>query len=230
MTYIFSVEGNIGSGKSTLVNVLSKQLRFIDSKQIIYVQEPVSEWEKIKDKDGKTMLEKFYEDPHCYAFSFQMMAYISRLSLLKRVIKDYPDAIIITERSVFTDKEVFAKMLYDEGKIEEVNYQIYLKWFDEFIEDVPVTGLIYVNTSPEKSKERIGLRGREGENIPLEYLTKCHNYHKNWISNFGNRVSVFDGDTDFSETISHHALDRISNFILRYVAPDRDPYMHTMCT
>ncbi|GAH14460.1 unnamed protein product, partial [marine sediment metagenome] len=31
-------------------------------------------------------------------------------------------------------------MLYDEGKIEEVNYQIYLKWFNEFIEDIPITG------------------------------------------------------------------------------------------
>ena len=51
-------------------------------------------------------------------------------------IRNNPNAIIICERSVFTDKEVFAKMLYDDGKIEEVNYQIYLKWFDEFINDI----------------------------------------------------------------------------------------------
>ena len=230
MAYIFNVEGNIGSGKSTLINVLSKQLRCIDSRQIVYVQEPVSEWAKIKDTAGETMLEKFYADQHKYAFSFQMMAYISRLSLLKRVIKDYPNAIIITERSVFTDKDVFAKMLYDEGKIEEVNYQIYLTWFDEFIEEIPITGLIYVNTSPEKSKERVVLRDRTGETIPLEYLKKCHDYHQDWISNFGNNVFVFDGNTDFSKTVSFHAVDRISNFILRYIAPDKDPYMHTMCT
>ena len=64
-------------------------------------------------------IEKFYKDQQKYAFSFQMMAYISRLALLRRVIRENPNAIIITERSVFTDKEVFAKMLYDEGKIEE---------------------------------------------------------------------------------------------------------------
>ena len=139
MVNIFSIEGNIGSGKSTLVGILSEKLRHIAHTHVIYVQEPVSEWNDIKDRDGKTILEKFYADQPKYAFSFQMMAYISRLSLLKRVIKENPTAILITERSVFTDKEVFAKMLYDEGKIEEVNYQIYLKWFDEFIEDIPIT-------------------------------------------------------------------------------------------
>lgn len=150
MTYIFSIEGNIGSGKSTLVKELKKSIPNILDKKVVYVQEPVNEWSKIKDKKGETILEKFYANQHKYAFSFQMMAYISRLALLRNIVRENPDAIIITERSVFTDREVFAKMLYDEGKIEEVDYQIYLKWFDEFIEEIPVTGLIYVTTTPEK--------------------------------------------------------------------------------
>ena len=70
-----------------------------------------------------------------------MMAYISRISLLKKAIKSNPGKIIISERCVLTDKNVFAKMLYDSGKIEEVNYKIYLQWFDEFIEDIPVSGM-----------------------------------------------------------------------------------------
>ena len=234
MVNIFSIEGNIGSGKSTLVGILSEKLSHIAHTHVIYVQEPVSEWNDIKDRDGKTILEKFYADQPKYAFSFQMMAYISRLSLLKRVIKENPTAILITERSVFTDKEVFAKMLYDEGKIEEVNYQIYLKWFDEFIEDIPITGLIYINTTPEKSKERVDIRARPGENIPLEYLKQCHDYHTGWINNFKKPVLVFDGNIDFIDLIGIQSLNKISSFILQHVEPKinyaTDPYMYTKCT
>ena len=230
MVYIFSIEGNIGSGKSTLVKVLSKQLYHINHIPVIYVQEPVSEWDNIKDRDGKTILEKFYADQHKYAFSFQMMAYISRLALLKRVIKENPNAILITERSVFTDKEVFAKMLYDEGKIEEVNYQIYLKWFNEFVEDIHITGLIYMNTTPEKSKERVNIRARSGENIPLEYLKRCHNYHTKWINNLKKPVSLFDGNINFIDLLEIKSLNKISSFILKLVDLNKDSYMYTKCT
>ena len=234
MAHIFSIEGNIGSGKSTLVKILSEKLHHVAHIPVIYVQEPVSEWDNIKDRNGKTILEKFYADQHKYAFSFQMMAYISRLALLKRVIKENPNAILITERSVFTDKEVFAKMLYDEGKIEEVNYQIYLQWFNEFIEDIPITGLIYMNTTPEKSEERVNIRARSGENIPLEYLKRCHEYHTKWINNFKKPVSLFDGNTDFIDSLEINSLNKISSFILKHIKPKTiyvtDQYMYTKCT
>jgi len=234
MAHIFSIEGNIGSGKSTLVKILSEKLHHVAHIPVIYVQEPVSEWDNIKDRNGKTILEKFYADQHKYAFSFQMMAYISRLALLKRVIKENPNAILITERSVFTDKEVFAKMLYDEGKIEEVNYQIYLQWFNEFIEDIPITGLIYMNTTPEKSEERVNIRARSGENIPLEYLKRCHEYHTKWINNFKKPVSLFDGNTDFIDSLEINSLNKISSFILKHINPKTiyvtDQYMYTKCT
>ena len=234
MAHIFSIEGNIGSGKSTLVKILSEKLHHVAHIPVIYVQEPVSEWDNIKDRNGKTILEKFYADQHKYAFSFQMMAYISRLALLKRVIKENPNAILITERSVFTDKEVFAKMLYDEGKIEEVNYQIYLQWFNEFIEDIPITGLIYMNTTPEKSEERVNIRARSGENIPLEYLKRCHEYHTKWINNFKKPVSLFDGNIDFIDSLEINSLNKISSFILKHIKPKTiyvtDQYMYTKCT
>ena len=230
MTYIFSVEGNIGSGKSTLVKELQKNMPNVLGKQIIYVQEPVDEWSKIKDSNGETILEKFYANQDKYAFSFQMMAYISRLALLRRVIRENPNAIIITERSVFTDKEVFAKMLYDEGKIEEVDIQIYLKWFNEFIEEIPVTGLIYVNTTPEKSKERVNIRARNGETIPLSYLQRCHQYHTTWINKFKKQVCIFDGNVDFKDALTYDAIELVTSFIIRHVDPERDPHMYTMCT
>ena len=230
MTYIFSIEGNIGSGKSTLVKELKKSVPNILDKKVVYVQEPVNEWSKIKDKKGETILEKFYANQHKYAFSFQMMAYISRLALLRNIVRENPDAIIITERSVFTDREVFAKMLYDEGKIEEVDYQIYLKWFDEFIEEIPVTGLIYVTTTPEKSKERVDLRARAGESIPLSYLQRCHNYHETWIKNINKQVCLFNGNVDFKDKFDYLSKDLVTGFIIRHVSPQNNPHMYTMCS
>ncbi|MDA8030894.1 MAG: deoxynucleoside kinase, partial [Alphaproteobacteria bacterium] len=106
---IITVEGNIGSGKSTLVKNL--ELAFNESDSVCFLQEPVDEWDKIKDEDGKTMIEKYYGNQEKYAFSFQMMAYISRLTRLRNAIKKNPK-VIITERSIFTDKNVFASMLY----------------------------------------------------------------------------------------------------------------------
>ena len=123
---VISIEGNIGSGKSTLLSHLKQSLSAENVPQIIFLQEPVDEWENIKDEQGNTMIQKFYGDQTKYSFSFQMMAYISRLALLKKSIEENPNAIVITERSLFTDKFVFAKMLYDSKKMESVEYQIYL--------------------------------------------------------------------------------------------------------
>lgn len=195
MVYIFSVEGNIGSGKSTLVKILKL---YLGVKNIVFLQEPVSIWENICDKDGESILSKFYGNQEKYAFSFQMMAYISRVSMLKKCIDENPDSIIITERCVHTDKNVFAKMLYDDNKIEEVNYEIYLKWFDHFIKDIPISGYIYVNASPSKSFERVKIRGRDGEVIPIEYLAKCDSYHNDWLRNVQQPILTLNANTDYS--------------------------------
>ncbi len=197
---MFSIEGNIGSGKSTLLEnlrtSLDEQCFEINGvkKRICFVKEPVDIWDSIKDKDGNNMLTKYYRDQKKYAFSFQMMAYISRLSLLKQSIKENYD-IIITERSMFTDKNVFAKMLYDDGTIEEVEYNIYKKWFDEFLTELPEINIIYIKTNPKIAHERIKKRERIGEVIPLDYLENCHTYHENWLANDKKKM-VIDANTD----------------------------------
>jgi deoxyadenosine/deoxycytidine kinase len=120
-----------------------------------------------------------------------MLAYISRLSLLKKTIQNNPHAIIITERSLVTDKMIFAKMLYDSGHIKYIEYQIYLKWFECFANDYPINKVIYVNSSPEICYERIHERSRVGESeIPLTYLNNCDEYHKNMISSFSDNQNI----------------------------------------
>jgi deoxyadenosine/deoxycytidine kinase len=214
---IVSIEGNIGSGKSTLLERLREE--FKDNKYVSFLREPVDEWEKIKDKDGNTMLQKFYANQTEYSFAFQMMAYISRLTIIRENVRDIMKAIkkekeegnvpkkyiIITERSLYTDKYVFAKMLFDQGKIEDVKYQIYLNWFDEFAKDFPVNDVIYVSTDPTKCYERIHKRARVGEEvIPLAYLESCHKYHNEFLdetTGIKTNQLVLNGNQDiFAET------------------------------
>lgn len=177
-TRIISIEGNIGTGKSTLLSELRKT--YAGDPTICFLDEPVHVWNTVKDENGVTILEKYYADQKRYAFSFQMMAYISRLSAMRAALKkNY--RFIITERSIYTDSAVFAKMLYDDKKIEEVEYQIYKNWLREFIVDFPPVRFIYLKANPTVSFERVTLRGRQGEVIPLEYLQNCHNYHEDWL-------------------------------------------------
>ena len=219
MVFIYSVEGNIGSGKSTLIRELEKVLTSISYQSenksngstggtitktpIVYLQEPVNEWSKVTDKNGESILSKFYKDQEKYSFSFQMMAYISRIAALRQAIRENPESIIICERSVNTDYNVFAKMLYDDGKIEEVNYTIYKRWFDEFTRDIPITSTIYLKVSPENSHKRVIERNREGESIPLEYLINCNNYHDKWLAP-GKETSdsnlIIDGNIDIHKS------------------------------
>ena len=86
---ILSIEGNIGAGKSTLLEQLKSA--GLDSSKVVFMQEPVDQWSKIQDLQGNTILSCFYRDPTKYAFAFQIMAYISRLSTFKQTVKDHPE-------------------------------------------------------------------------------------------------------------------------------------------
>jgi deoxyadenosine/deoxycytidine kinase len=219
---MFSIDGNIGSGKSTIYTSLQELYK--DTNTVIFVPEPVLYWEKIKNNVGKTMLQLFYADQEKYAFAFQMMAYISRLSILRKIVEENKvngrDIVIITERTLYTDKHIFAKMLFDQGKIEDVEYQIYLTWFDEFAKDFPLNNVIYVKTAPQKCYERVHKRAREGEEIiPLAYLEDCHRYHEEFLDkDTGIKVEqlIIDGNMELKEgdtAIMDSWLQQIDSFI-----------------
>jgi deoxyadenosine/deoxycytidine kinase len=197
MPIILSIEGNIGSGKSTLLTKL-QEIYGIDTK-ICFLHEPVNVWDSIKDEEGTSILEKYYADQKRYAFSFQMMAYISRISLMREALKKNYKVIII-ERSVYTDSSVFAKMLFDDKKIEEIEYKIYIRWVNEFIADFPPVKYIYVRADPDVCYKRILKRGRQGEVIPLDYLENCHKYHDEWLIKSNNSpLIILNANTDINE-------------------------------
>ena len=219
MTRIISIDGNIGSGKSTFVHYLKSHYddpNNCHGQRICFLQEPIDIWNTITDKDGKTIIECFYADPEKYAFSFQMMAYISRLATLKKELKTNPD-FIITERCIFTDRNVFAKMLYNDEKINEIDYKIYNAWFDEFVDDIPTIEYVYIKTDPQIAFDRIKNRGRVGENIPIEYLIKCHEYHETWLENHFGKC-IINGNINSMENpdIIQEWITNIDHYIHTY--------------
>ena len=210
---LFSIEGNIGSGKSTLVNLLKKEFEQISNIKVHFVDEPVSEWESIQSEDGKNMIELFYSDPKKYAFSFQIMAYISRLALLHEAILLYPNDIIITERCLLTDYYVFAKLLHENKDMLDVELKIYQKWFYYFQQKIEVTGFIYIRTDPELAYERCLKRARLGETIQLDYLKKCHEKHDEWFSQENRSILMIDNNELDPEDSIWDIHDYISDYV-----------------
>jgi len=197
MTILITIQGNIGGGKSTFLTHLKALYK--DKPNICFLQEPVEEWLSMCDTNGTSILELFYADQSKYAFTFQMMAYISRLAILKKAFNSGYD-IIISERSLETDRNIFEKMLYHDDKITHIEHQIYSKWFDTFKLDFPDEYIMYMYTTPEIIYERIKKRDRKGELIPLEYLKSCHIYHETWVRSISpDRVSIIDCNVDYND-------------------------------
>ena len=178
---IVSIEGNIGSGKSTILKTLREHYSDIDGCPIIYLDEPVDQWERIKNKDGQNMIELFYANPSKYAFSFQMMAYISRLTLIQNAVRENPKSVIITERCLMTDYAIFASMLHEQGHMLDEEFEVYKTWFNTFQKEIPVASIVYIRCAPTTALSRCKKRGRSGEEISLDYLTQCHQKHEIWI-------------------------------------------------
>ena len=182
---IISIEGNIGAGKSTLLERLQKHCA--GRSDIVFLREPVDIWEAVRDPaDGQNILQKFYGDSAKYSFPFQIMAFMSRLSLIEGAIREHPEcSVIVCERSLCADRNIFAKMLSDDGLIESVCYQIYGKMYDEFSSKYQADGIVYVDAEADVCFRRIAKRGRDGEGgIALDYLEKCKKYHDAWLSDW----------------------------------------------
>ena len=194
---IISIDGNIGSGKSTLFNNLKKLLK--SKKNIGFVPEPVQEWNEIVDKNNVPILTNLYSNIQKFAFRFQMMAYISRISLLREMCNKGIYDVLITERSVYTDRNLFCKMLYDDGIIEHDEYTIYNKWFHEFTNNLNLSHIIYVNADPEICFQRILKRKRDGEKVDIDYLERLHTYHEKWLNNCEYPVHLIHANYDTSQ-------------------------------
>ncbi len=208
---IISLDGNIGAGKSTLLAEIRKHIH-----DVHLVDEPVGQWTALKNNEGENLLELFYKDKRRWAYTFQNCAILTRLKNIKDAVENLDPTlkhpqVIITERSVLTDKYVFAEMLRDAGLMDMLEWDLYDNWFNIFSKQYPVNGVIYLSTGSVTSKERIAIRNRHGEeNIDLDYLDSLDRQHKKWIDN--TNIPVLTLSTEPGESLETN-LQKIRNFI-----------------
>lgn len=206
---IISIEGNIGAGKSTLMNILRKKY----SEQIYFIDEPVDEWTQMIDENGKNLLETFYTDMKRWSYTFQNIAYITRMNRLLAAI-DSDKKVIVMDRSLDGDKNTFTKMLEEDGNINKLEMSAYNKWvsfFNDRFGNQLIIKHIYLQCSPEIAHSRINKRSRNGEGgIPLEYLTRLHNCHEEWLNKKTNVLTV-DVNKDFIDDVNK--LNKVSEYV-----------------
>ncbi len=204
---IVAIEGNIGVGKSTFTRILKETFE-----KSTIVSEPVDMWLNIKNKEGENILGLFYKDTNRWAYTFQNLAYITRMMKIEDAIRS-SDGIVFLDRSLGTDRNVFEKMLHDDKILDEVEHSMYNLWYDFYTKYVNNNFneiYIYLKCDPKTAYERIKKRGREEEkNISFEYLEKLHKYHEEWLCNLDNVVIIdcdkdFENDTAYQTEIMNH--------------------------
>lgn len=204
---IITLDGNIGAGKSTLLEAL----RAVPN--VTVIPEPVGDWMQMKNSAGESLLSLFYKDTSRWCYTFQNCALLTRLLETQKVMKQWnpKQGILITERSVLTDRYVFAEMLHNQGKLDDLEWNLYLKWYNNFAADLPIRGIIHLTTDTATSQERIIKRGRSGEeSIPLSYLADLEEQHRAWIESTD--LPTLQVTTEDMDVAVHKIQEWLSSF------------------
>jgi len=202
---MFFIEGNVGTGKSTFLQKLKEV-----GLDVIF--EPVDIWTSIRNDNGKTLLEEFYNDQKRYAYTFQSIAFRTRVQNIEN-----SKVNTVIERSIFTDRNVFAKTCYENGMMNEIEWNDYTSWFDWLAKTFNINpkGYIYLRASPDISYDRIKKRSRSGEEtIPFDYLNELHNKHENWLLDEPN-VLILDVNEGFENNSGklNDMIEKVLKFI-----------------
>jgi deoxyadenosine/deoxycytidine kinase len=164
-----AVAGNIGVGKSTLVEKLCEKMGW----QPYY--EPVAE---------NPYLKNFYQDMKAWAFQSQVYFLTHRMRSHFELLMN--PSSVLQDRTVYEDAEIFARNLFLQGNMTETDYATYRELFELFITMLhPPDLVLYLSAPVNTLLERINLRGRDFEStISAEYLSQLNQLYQDWIGGF----------------------------------------------
>lgn len=164
-----AVAGNIGAGKTTLTESLSKHYKWIP---------------QFEDVDHNPYLNDFYDDMPRWSFQLQVYFLNSRLNQLLEIYRG--TETVIQDRTIYEDALIFAPNLHDMGLMAKRDFENYFKFFQTLTGMVqPPDLLIYIQASVPTLVGQIQKRGREyEENIRLDYLKKLNEYYNKWIESY----------------------------------------------
>jgi deoxyadenosine/deoxycytidine kinase len=183
-----AVSGNIGSGKTTLVEKLSRH----------YGWTPLYE-----SVDHNPYLRDFYDDMTRWAFHLQIYFLNSRFNQVHQIRQS--EKPVIQDRTIYEDAYIFATNLHKSKHISDRDYQSYLDIFHSMINFVKAPDLlIYLKADIPKLVQQIQKRNRDFEfNIKLEYLRNLNEHYEDWIGKYkhGKLLIIDVNKLDFVENV-----------------------------
>ncbi|XP_008335545.1 deoxyguanosine kinase, mitochondrial [Cynoglossus semilaevis] len=191
-----SIEGNVAVGKSTLAEILQSACSDWE-----VMAEPVQKWQNIENETAKAeessqnrvhnLLQMMYQDPQRWSYTFQTFSCMSRLRTQlqpapARLLCSKGTPVQVFERSVYSDRYIFALNMFELGCINSTEWAVYQDWHSFLVEQlghqVELEGIIYLRASPETCMERLQHRGRsEEQGVKLDYLETLHLQHERWL-------------------------------------------------
>ncbi len=191
-----AIAGNIGAGKTTLTEMLSKHYRWIP---------------QFEDVDHNPYLSDFYDDMPRWSFNLQIYFLHGRLNQILDIQRG--TETIIQDRTIYEDANIFAPNLHEMGLMSKRDFDNYFGFFSTIKSMVqPPDLLIYLKASVPTLVSQIQKRGREyEENIRLDYLKKLNEYYNKWIEGYKegplliidcDKNKFGENEVDFGEIIS----------------------------
>lgn len=183
-----AISGNIGSGKTSLVEMLSSRLGY----------------EPFFERIDNPYLDSFYQDMARWSFNLQM-SFLSKKTLQVNEIMDSKNDII-QDRTIFEEAYVFVRNLNRMGLMSTQDYELYMTFFDLLAAGIRRPDIIvYLKASIPTLISQIRRRGREYEmGIQPEYLEGLNELYDDWIAGYDGRVIIVDVDRyDFVLSADH---------------------------
>ena len=202
---IYSIEGNIGAGKTTILKIIGKN--FDD---VTFVEEPVSQWQNL---GGDNLLEKFYKDPERWGFTFEFYSMLSKIKCLLKASESEKNIVII-ERSLLSNK-IFFDISKDMNKLNDLEYGMLINTYNFYMQNIypMLNGIIYLNTPVDLCVQRIIQRNRGEEvNVDKNYLLMLKDKFDE-LSNYSTIPTlVIDGNFDLERDSTKVGIE-IHNFM-----------------
>lgn len=191
-----AVAGNIGAGKTTLTEMLSKHYKWIP---------------QFEDVDHNPYLYDFYEDMPRWSFNLQIYFLHSRVRQILEIQKG--EATVIQDRTIYEDAHIFAPNLHAMGLMAKRDFDNYFSFFETIKSLVkPPDLIIFLKASVPTLVNQIQKRGREyEENIRLDYLKKLNVLYDDWFKNYQDspylvidvdNTNFADNEEDFGNIIN----------------------------
>lgn len=176
-----AIAGNVGSGKSSLLDFLTST----------YDVSPFYE-----PNDDNPYLPDFYKDMKRWAFQSQLFFLSNKFRIHQEA--DRTAGVVIQDRTIFEDAEIFATALHQMRKIDKRDWQIYWSFYQTILEAIqPPDLMIYLRCPMRTLRQRIRIRGRKMEqDIPLSYLKRLERLYESWVTEYTlGEVLVLESDS-----------------------------------